>query len=231
MKAVNLLPGANRGGPRGGGVPGGAYAVVGLLAVLLVMALLYTLSSNQANSRNTQAAAAKQEADQAEARAKSLGAFSSFAKVKDTRTASVSALASGRFDWERYMRELAAVLPDGAWLQQSDASLSGADSGSAAVPSGASATAKPSAHLTGCVRKQDDVASLMVRLRKLYLVDDVSLGSAEKGASTSSSAASGGDCGRFVAFDVTVTFGAAAPTGREAPPGDHAVPARLGGGS
>ena len=210
---------------------GGAYAVVGALAVLLLMAVFYTLTANQVKDRSAKAAAAKQEADQASGRASSLQAFSSFAQVKDTRTSSVSTLATGRFDWERYLRELAAVLPDGGWLQKADASVTGSEEQNANTSGGAAPAqpALPASTLSGCVATQGDVADLMVRLRKLYLVQDVELTSAERGDGKSEATVD--SCGRFVTFQVTVTFGSPAPTKREAPPGDHAVPARLGGGS
>lgn len=210
---------------------GGAYLVVGLLAALVVMALAYTLTANQASSRESQAAAVKQDADQAEARAKALGAFGSFAQIKATRTATVKELAEGRFDWERLLRELSAVLPEGAWLQETNASVAGdvaaAEGGSA--PGAAEAPAKPAASLLGCTRKQSDVAAFMVRLRKLYLVDDVQLKSSERGDTGGPPSVE--NCGRYFKFDLLVTFSSPAPTGREAPLGRTSVPAKLGGGS
>lgn len=238
MKAVNLLPQAHRSGPRPGAHTGGAYIVLGVLAVVLVMALAYTLTANQANSRKSQTAAVKQEADRAEARSTQLGAFGSFASIKATRTASVKQLASGRFDWERFLRELGSVLPQGSWLQGVNASVTGdvasAGGSSPSTPApgtAASATAPklPAAQLTGCTPRQRDVADLMVRLRKLYLVSDVTLKSSERGEGTGVPTVE--DCGRYLKFDLSVTFKSAAPTGREAPAGDKRVPVRLGGGS
>jgi Tfp pilus assembly protein PilN len=235
MRAVNLLPQAHRAGPRPGAPAGGSYIVLGVLGALLVMALAFTLTSNQANSKKSQAASVKQEADQAEARSTSLGAFGSFASIKATRTASVKQLASGRFDWERFMRELASVLPRGSWLQDVNASVTGDLAGAgSATPTGstlgtASAPKLPAAALSGCTPHQRDVADLMVRLRKLYLVKDVELKSSERGDSTGVPTVD--DCGSYLKFELSMTFSSAAPTGHEAPPGDRSVPARLGGGS
>jgi Tfp pilus assembly protein PilN len=232
MRPVNLLPDQHRRGPRVGAMANGAYIVVGVLAALLVIALAYTLTSNQANSRKSQAAEVKQEADQAEARSKQLGAFGNFASIKATRTASVKQLATGRFDWERFMRELAVVLPKGAWLQDVDASVTGdtaGDSGTSTASTPANAPKLPTAHLTGCTPHQTDVADFMVRLRKLYLVQDVELKSSERGEGDGVPTVD--NCGRYLKFDIDVTFSSAAPTGREAPAGHDSVPARLGGGS
>jgi Tfp pilus assembly protein PilN len=237
VNAVNLLPDQHRRGSRTGGIANGAYIVVGVLAVLLVMALAYTLTSNQANSRKSDTATVKQEADRAEARSKQLDAFGSFASIKATRTASVEQLATGRFDWERFLRELASVLPDGSWLQDVNASVTGdvtaggSTAGSASTPTTTSTTGPqlPAAALTGCTPHQHDVAALMVRLRKLYLVQDVELKSSERGEGTGVPTVD--NCGSYLKFDLSVTFSSAAPTGHEAPAGDRSVPTRLGGGS
>ena len=236
MNAVNLLPDQHRRGSRTGGIANGAYIVVGVLAVLLVMALAYTLTSNQANSRKSDTATVKQEADRAEARSKQLDAFGSFASIKATRTASVEQLATGRFDWERFLRELAAVLPEGSWLQSVDASVTGDVSGgsgststASSTPADANAPKLPAAALKGCTPHQDDVADLMVRLRKLYLVSDVELKSSQRGDGGGLPTVD--NCGRYFEFELSVTFSSAAPTGHEAPAGHDSVPARLGGGS
>lgn len=232
MNAVNLLPDRSRGAQNALVARGGAYVVVGILGVLLVMALALTLTANQANSRKTEAAKVKQEADQAEARATQLGAFGSFASVKTTRTAAVKQLATGRFDWERFIREIGEVLPEGAWVQDVNASASGnLDGGgnTAATPSTAAAPKLPAAELTGCTAHQSDVADLMVRLRKLYLVSDVELKSAERGDSLGKATIE--NCGSYVKFDLSVSFSAAAPTKTEVPQGHRGVPAKLGGGS
>jgi len=140
--------------------------------------------------------------------------------------------------------ELAAVLPRGGWVQEAKASVTGNTEGQA--PEAGAAT-KPALQLTGCLREQSDVAAFMVRLRKLYLVEDVELQESVTTAGADKAAAAAGrdapsadpnaskptidNCGRLFKFDITVTFEAAAPTGKEAPRGSNAVPARLGGGS
>ena len=225
MKAVNLLPEQHRRGPRQGAPSGGAYVVVGALAVLLLMAVVYTFTANQANSRKSDAAAAAQEAQRLEARAKSLGSYGNFSQIKVTRTTSVKQLATSRFDWERLLRELASVLPDGGWLKEASASVTGEPSST----SGATAGAQPTLKLIGCSPSQTEVAKFMVRLRQLYLVSDVDLTQSAQGDSNSPPTLD--NCGTYLEFDISVTFVSAAPTVDETPPGRRSVPARLGGGS
>ena len=276
MRPVNLLPEEYRPRKATGETKGGAYAVLGVLGTLLVMVLGFALVTNQVNSRKTELAQAKTEADQAEAKTQSQGAFADFRQIKQQREQSIKGLAESRFDWERLMRELALVIPEGMWLMDVTASTagstapggastgstppsggstppaggstpppsggsgSGASSGTSSSGSGqpAAAPAPPSVKLMGCAKDQDDVATLMVRLRKLYRATDVQLGeSAEEENGTSGAATSGGgtaavagseNCGpRRYKFDVTVTFSATPPGAARG----GKAPAALGGGS
>jgi Tfp pilus assembly protein PilN len=228
VRGVNLLPEHHRRRPAGTHAPkGSSYGLIAVLGVLLLMAAAYTLTSNQVKDRTTKAAEASQEADGWEARVKALGAYGDFNQTKQTRLASVRSLATNRFDWERLLRELSALLPAGSWLQEASASVTGDIDG--AAPAATGEPVQPGASLKGCAPKQSDVAKLMVRLRQVYLVDDVELKESVQGENTG--AASLENCGKLLQFDVMVKFSSAAPTEREAPLGEKSVPARLGGGS
>ncbi len=203
--------------------------MLGVLAVLLVMAVAYVTVSNSANDSKSKAAQAKQEAVAAENKAQRLGAFTDFASIKDQRLASVMAAAQTRFDWERFMRELSRVMPADSWVHTADASVTGEVSGANVAATPAETTvAVPKANLVGCTPRQSQVASMMVRLEQMYRVTDVAL-------NESSKEASGGDtsvesCGDLFKFDLTVTFSPMEPA-NEAPKGETRVPASLGGGS
>ena len=117
VRAVNLIPSEQRRAKPSGNGSGAAYIVVGVLAVFLVMAVAYVLTSNKVNENQTKAAEAKQEADALEAQAAQLGSFTNFAAIKDQRLASVVTTAQSRFDWERLMREVSLIMPEGSWLE------------------------------------------------------------------------------------------------------------------
>ena len=229
MKPVNLIPSEQRRAKPTGKMSGSAYAVVGLLAVFLVMAVAYVLTSNTVNENETQATEAKQEADALEAQAAALGSFTDFASIKDQRLASVVTAAQTRFDWERLMREVSMIMPEGSWLRTSSASVLGEESstGETATPT-AGAALNPTATFVGCTRKQSEVATLMVRMGQLYRATDVKLN--QSAQETTEGEASLDSCGRLYQFDVTVSFEPVAPA-KEAPRGSVRVPASLGGGS
>jgi Tfp pilus assembly protein PilN len=229
VKAVNLIPGEHRRARPTGNASGGAYAVIGLLAVLLAMAVGYVITTNSLKQSESKAAAAQQEADALEAQAQQLGSFTDFASMKDQRLASVIATAQTRFDWERFMRELALVMPEGSWLQDTDASVYGDDATSGAPAD--SSTVKPvspSATLVGCTPKQTEVATMMKRLEQLHRVSEVSLN--ESAREPTGGEVTLENCGKYYKFDLTVSF-EPVPPAKEAPRGARTVPAKLGGGS
>jgi Tfp pilus assembly protein PilN len=237
MKPVNLLPDDLRPRQATGALRGSSYAVVGGLAVLLLMAVAYVLSANSVNDRKTEIAKVEQETAEALARTAKLAPYQAFAQVKATRIESVKQLASRRFDWERMMREVALVLPDETSITDLSAATTGeAAAGPGAAPAAADPTAAaasgPSLNLKGCAKRQPDVATLMVRLRRLYRAVDVQLTESTE-QTTGGAGATPIDAGTgsegcplgTVLFDVTVSF---SPDDVEQ---HKRVPARLGGGA
>jgi Tfp pilus assembly protein PilN len=229
VKPVNLIPqDQRRRVARDGQAKGGPIAL-GVLAALLALVVVYVLTNNTVTERKSDAKAASAEADQLEARAGQQTGYTDFAQIALTRTQSVASVAATRFDWERFMRELSRVMPDGSWLQSADASVLGAPASSGAPPTAVEpASTAPAAILIGCTPDQDDVARMMVRLQELYRVEDVELN--ESTAGTPNEQAAADACGSLYTFNLTVNFSAAAPA-TESPRGSNGVPASLGGGS
>lgn len=252
MKPVNLLPaGERRHVVRAKRLENSSFVVLGLLGALLLASLYYVSTQNEVNTGKTDIAKAKRATAEANARASRLGPFAKFAAIKETRVSSVEQLATQRFDWERMMRELALVLPSGTAINKLDASTGpgaasasgGSSSSSAPAPSAEDpqmASAGSSLSLVGCAKSQDDVATMMVRLRSLHRVEDVTLADSEKGASGGTSqtgsssstpdSAGGGESCDLYKFNVSVSF-KPAPTTSAPDRGAKKVPGRLGGGA
>jgi len=233
MKPVNLLPQEARRAQATGERSGSAYVIVGVLGALLLMVMGYVLVSNQVTSKSNQAAAADAKATQLEQEAARKDAFTDFATIKDQRLLSVSEIASTRFDWERFMRELARIMPARSWVQTADATTAGDATGTTPDPAATAATGgtSPTANLVGCVPGQEDTATMMVRLRQLFRVSDVELKESAREATAGTAGETTIDnCGSFYKFDITITF-SPTPPATEAPRGATRVPASLGGGS
>jgi hypothetical protein len=233
VKPVNLIPQDQRRRTPREGDGKGAYILLGVLGVVLVMVVAYVLTSNTITERKNDTEAARAEADQLEAKANRQAAYTDFEQIANTRAQSVLGVAASRFDWERFSRELSRIMPEGSWLQSADASVTGTTNGSG-TPSTTSSSStsgtanSPAATLIGCTPHQSDVARMMVRMEQMYRVDDVQLNDSTAG--TPAESVSVTSCGHLYTFNLTITFDPNRPA-REAPRGSSSVPASLGGGS
>ena len=245
MRAVNLLPQKHRPAAPTGERSGSAYVVLGVLGALLVCVVLYVLTVNSINSSKEQIAQAEKETQEADAKTQALQPYGDFSQVAQTRLSSVKQQAQSRIDWERLVRELAHVTPEGVWLTSAD----GAIDGSKIEGASDKGLSGPTVRLTGCAHNQADVATTLVRLRRISGATDVKLSESTQGedapagatagaAAATTSTASPEDCGTHnkrpnYKWDVAVTFDAAAAAnaGSAGAEGSEQVPARLGGGS
>jgi hypothetical protein len=227
MRAVNLIPAAQRGGggSTAGESQGAAYAILGVLAGLAVLAFLYGNARHQISSRRTRASSIAAQAQQAQAKAVALAPYVSFAALREQRTQAVSQLVDSRFDWSHAFHELGRVLPPGVSLSSLDGTIGSAvgapgAAGSAASPSAASTGAAtggavssatppgsvPIFTISGCAVSQAEVALTLNRLRLIDGVSDVRLQSSTKG-SGGGGAGTGGNCGSSApVFTVQVAF-------------------------
>ena len=212
MKAVNLIP-ANA--PKSARVrtsfsadgPIGAYIVVAVLAVLVVMAGAWKLTSKQLGDKQTELAHVEQEAQAAEAKVASLKSYTDFAALRKARVDTVAGLLDGRFDWAHSLREVARVVPADVSL----ISLVGTVSPTAKVEGSGGATLRaalpvPAVDLIGCAKSQAHVARLLARLRSIDGVERVSLASSEKADAASVNASDCRATDKMPQFQLTVFY-------------------------
>jgi hypothetical protein len=235
MRAVNLIPGDQRGGGSvGAGRSGGAaYAVLALLAGFAVLAIAYGKATRTVSSDQSKAAALTVRAQQDKAAAEALAPYTSFVSLRHQREEAVTELVDTRFDWAHAFHELGRVLSN----QTSIAALSGQvgatpgaaatsaappaaspSSSSSAAPAAASASTAsavssatpagsvPTFTLSGCATSQTAVAQTLQRLRQMDGVREVTLQSSTK-ASSGSAGTSGGACPASApVFSMTITY-------------------------
>ncbi len=212
MKAVNLIPSdAQRSGGAALKLAPATYGLLGVLAAAVVLVTLYVVSSNSVTSRQAQITSLRAQVAQAQNEASQLNTYASFVQAAQQRVQTVQGIADTRFDWHNALSELAQVVPGNTSLQSLNATVvpgagnSGGGSGLRTDLPG------PAFELTGCTSTQDDVASLISRLRAIPDVTRVALSSTTKtaasapGASTSAANAIG-CAGNSPTFQLVVFF-------------------------
>jgi Tfp pilus assembly protein PilN len=221
MRAVNLIPSDQRSGGSVGARSGGAvFLVLGLLAGLSVLALLYGSAHHKAESQRAEATTLAGRAKQVEAQAARLSPYTSFKALREQRLQAIAQLVGSRFDWPNAMGELSRVLPKDVAIDSLQGSVAaaavtssseaaaaatattGASSVSSATPPGAT----PTFTLSGCATDQAVVAQTLVRLRLIEGVSAVTLQSSTKGSSGAGGSGSGSCAGKDPVFTIQVSF-------------------------
>jgi hypothetical protein len=258
MRAVNLIPMDQRGGAkRGAGrSQGGAYAVLGVLGGLALLALVYGVAAHQVSSRKAKLVSVEAQAQRAQASAAQLAPYTSFQSLHEQRVNAVNQLVNARFDWAHAFHEFGRVLPPEVSVTSISGTIaavaapvaaaansnvgpsssggvpaaSGASGATGAVASATPPGSVPTFTLTGCAINQSSVALTLERLRLIDGVGTVSLQSSTKTAGGASTGGSGACPGSYPVFTAQVTFEAlpvsSIPTGSGA-----AKAAKLSGGA
>jgi Tfp pilus assembly protein PilN len=205
MKAVNLIPDEQRRGAGGNaGRSGGvAYAVVGVLAGIVVMVAVYSMASSTISTRKAKLAAVQQQITNSQNSNAQLQSFTTLAAERQSAVSTVTDIAQTRFDWAHALNEIARVLPHDVWLE----TLAGTVSPTTSAGGGGTGVAsEPAIEIQGCTTSQDEVATVMTALHQIDGVDQVNLTKSAKSDSPSSSIGSCTVKSGYPAFDLTVSF-------------------------
>jgi Tfp pilus assembly protein PilN len=221
MKAVNLIPVESSTGS--GRSPVAVYALLGVLAMLVVMSAAYTLVGRSVDSKRGELAAVSAQADSTEAQAGQYKRYADFKKLRESRVETVKNVAKARFDWSGAMHEVARTIPSGSWITSLRATVDPSAQVDGATDPLRAAIPSPAIELTGCAPSQKGVAGVVTSLRAITGVQRVSLSSSQKtadsqsGSGASDSAGSSDGCGTQPTFSLTVFF--TAPAGSTAATG------------
>ena len=192
MRAVNLIPAELRGGGRAPSRTGIApYAVLGVLALLVVMASAYTVTTRSLGSKRTEVATLQQQAAAAEARSAINKSYTDFSQLATQRSQTVKSLAASRFDWAHAIADVARVLPHDAWLSSIRATVTPGVSVDGASDPLRQSLPVPAIELGGCTTSQANVARVVAGLRRADGVKRVSLSSAKKNAAATGKGSTG----------------------------------------
>jgi Tfp pilus assembly protein PilN len=252
VRPVNLIPPDQRkGAARAAGAvnapPIRVYVLLGVLGVALLGVLALVLTTNQINSKTEELAKVQSQEQGVKQVADALRPYGQFAQVQQARRLQIESLVSGRFNWERSLRQLARAIPSNVWLLDLSGTSSPAIDVESAGGGGGLTNLRekadaPAFSLTGCTYSQHAVARMMTRMQNLDDVTDVQLAkSARKDeqdtgggtavAQTSSdqqaAAQDSADCvgsARITKFDLLVVFGGAPGASTQGTTGDAGAP-------
>jgi type IV pilus assembly protein PilM len=176
--AVNVLPPEERrAAGTAGRSEGAVYAVLGVLALALVLVTAAVLSKNGVNDKKTTLAETTAKAAATEQVATSLNAYTDFAALRTKRDQTVKQIADSRFDWAHALSEVARTVPKDAWLVSLDGTVTNDGGASNGLRS---ALPQPAVVIVGCTTSQSAVARMMSNIRRIDGVERVSLESSEK---------------------------------------------------
>lgn len=225
MRAVNLVPPDLQKGAGGvaGRSGGAAYVLLGFLAALVLLSGFYAVERKDRNDKQAELARVETQAITTEQRAGELASFTQFSALRASRTQTIFALASGRFDWSHALDELARVIPSDVSLTALNASVAPGvgGTGGAGGASGLRATLPlPAIEMTGCTTSQAAVAQMLKRMRLIDGVSRVALQSSTKPDVAAGTSPNGTGCEASTdedpAFSLVVFFDpavGAVPTG------------------
>ena len=183
MKAVNLIPHDQRRGAGGlAGRSGGiVYVVVGGLAAVVALGVVYAFAVKSVADRTGQLGQVTDEVGAVQAQAAALQPYVQVGELRQSAVSSVVALAENRFDWPDAMQQLALALPSDVTLTTVSASAGMLTPSSGVGPSTTTATGDGAGFsIAGCASSQAEVATVLIALAHVPGVDSVQLGNATK---------------------------------------------------
>ena len=216
MRPVNLIPPEARRGEKAPTRTGAlSYVIVAVLAAGLLGVTGIVLTNNQISDRQAEKSSIEGQLAEAEAEARRVSSFASFASLQQARQQTVATLAKSRFDWERVLRELAIVIPEDVWLTHltatvsPDVQLDDSGSSSNSSVSGSESVLGPALQMEGCGDGHEAVARFLAALRDIDGVTRVSVLSSERPdpSSAAEGTSAGGGSGDCATRDFISKFG------------------------
>ena len=185
MRAFNLMPkedprekGSRLGLAAAGVAALGVLVVAGLAGGYLFVGAGVTTKQGELDGLRAQLAELEVPAEAPS------GGGSALASDGQARTAALSTALAGRIAWDRVLRKVSLVIPDGVWLTTLSGTTPNAAGGAPAAPAPAvPGQASPnSLTAAGFATSQEDVALLLSRLESIPELTAVQLQSSTRGA-------------------------------------------------
>jgi type IV pilus assembly protein PilM len=171
--------------------------VVCAVAAVVAAAIVYmVVITNQVSSGKERLAQINTELVTSEQQAAALKPYADFAQQTMARRTTVQQVASGRFTWDKSLRELSRIAPGDVWLTSAKGTLSSTTSVEGGSGSGGGglrgARTGPAFELAGCGKRESDVPKYMDRLYSMSGVEEVGFEKTQRSSQPGNSA--GAEC-------------------------------------
>ncbi|MFA4964190.1 MAG: PilN domain-containing protein [Thermoleophilia bacterium] len=198
MKRMNLLPPDAR--AKASRERGLLYAILVLVAVVVVLGLVYVQQNGQVNDKQSQLDQLNAQIQTVQAQAAALQPYADLQATRTAMTTTARTIYAARVPWSTVLEEVSLVIPENVRLQSLTCAVPAALlPGAAAAPVGA---ASNDVTFAGTTYSHKDVAEFMTRLGLIPQLTNIQL------ATSSGSAGSGttATAPATVAFTVTASL-------------------------
>jgi Tfp pilus assembly protein PilN len=187
MKRINLLPPEAR--VKASRERGLIYAVLLLVAVVVVLGLVYVWQSGIVNNKQDELSRIQAQQAVVAAEAAKLAPYAQLQATRTAMTATGKAIYEARVPWSTILEEVSLVIPENVRLQSMSCTVP------ASMQPGAAAAAGPAAAstdvtFTGTTYTHKDVAEFMTRLGLIPQLKNIQLGASTGTAATTTTTSS-----------------------------------------
>ena len=188
-----------------------AQVACGAVALLAAAVVYLVVVANQVASGREELADLSGAVVQAERQAAALKPYDDFARAAVARRDAVATVAGTRFNWDRTLRQLAKVAPDGVWLTSAKGTLTPTTQVDGDAPDGDTATLRgalpaPALELAGCATSDGSVPAYMDRLHGMTGVTKVGFSRSERVGKDGAAGGACGDGARGARFSLVAYF-------------------------
>lgn len=204
MKRINLLPPEAR--VKASRERGLVYAVLLLVAVVVVLGLVYVWQSNIVNTKQDQLTQIQAQQAVVDAQAAALAPYAQIQATRTAMTATGKALYEARVPWSTILEEVSLVIPENVRLQSMTCAVPPSMQPGAAAAAAGTAAATTDVTFTGTTYTHQDVAEFMTRLGLIPQLMNVHFGSSTGTAATTTTTSTSASPAATTSTPATVTF-------------------------
>jgi len=182
MKRINLLPPEQR--VKASRERGLLWAILILVAVVVVLGLVYVWQGNQVNAKQAELDDLTAQTTAVQQQAIALRPYAQIQATRTAMTAAAKGIYDSRVSWSTILQEISLVIPENVRLQTLSAVVPATMLPGTAVPPGTPVALTPDVTFSGTTYTHKDVAEFMTRLGLIPQLTNIQLSSSSGAAVT-----------------------------------------------